>query len=220
MSECDCSEEYGPCERHSTLLVVREGASLHTADELTLILAADCVECGAVLSADHAAQLAELNKRAKIDRDPHSGCMWFTDPDDSESAQLIADTAESNLPDGIALFADDGYRIVRVSEDCPLREDVRPTITSVWSSYGHRFIGEDSDEAGNHYKRCLTCGALYQLAPRADDPTSGDYVAIDGSEPMACTGRIDMAHGYPGERETAYPDMWSDHNCNCLFCDS
>jgi hypothetical protein len=88
-------------------------------------------------------------------------------------------------------------------------------ITSVWSSFGHRFIGTgETDDVGNPYESCLTCGAVYELVRREDDPTGGDYTAANGDDPMPCTHDTSMAHGYPGERV----DGNADHNCNCLLC--
>lgn len=83
-------------------------------------------------------------------------------------------------------------------------------VVSVWSAYGHTFIGED----GNH-EQCLTCGALYQLLPADDDPTRGRYCAANGDDPNNCTHDTSMVHGYPGEREDG-----PNHDCNCLLCDS
>lgn len=83
-------------------------------------------------------------------------------------------------------------------------------ITHVWSSFGHRFMSDGGDET----ESCLMCGAMYQLTPRADDPSGGDYTAANGDDPHPCTGDTSMAHGYPGERV----DGNADHDCNCLLC--
>lgn len=86
-------------------------------------------------------------------------------------------------------------------------------ITSVWSSHGHRFIGEDEN-----YVSCLTCGALYQELAHADDLTRGAYLANNGGEPTYCTHNTSMGHGDPTEQD---PDIGLenfDHDCNCLFC--
>ena len=100
-------------------------------------------------------------------------------------------------------------------------------ITSVWSSYGHRFIG---DGEGEGYESCLTCGALYALIETPEGFNDGAYVAANGDEPMECTRDTGMAHGYPGERychEHQHPLDRSDHECehvahacNCLLCES
>jgi hypothetical protein len=86
-------------------------------------------------------------------------------------------------------------------------------VSSVWSSYGHRFMDD-----GEGYASCLTCGAMYQLRALADDPTRGEYVTAMGGEPAECTRDTSMVHGYPGERD--YHEGTKDHDCNCLFCDS
>lgn len=83
-------------------------------------------------------------------------------------------------------------------------------IVVVWSAFGHRFIGED----GNH-EQCLTCGAVFQLLPEPSDPARGSYCAVDGSDPVWCSGDTGTVHGYPSEREDG-----PNHGCNCLLCDS
>jgi hypothetical protein len=90
------------------------------------------------------------------------------------------------------------------------QQDEQPIITSVWSSYGHRFIGEDGSES------CLTCGAMYELSPDEAGGTSGHYHAANGDEPMQCSHDTSMAHGYPGERTGGNVD----HVCNCILCNS
>lgn len=89
-----------------------------------------------------------------------------------------------------------------------------PPISSVWSSYGHRFMSTDSEDD----EVCLMCGAMYRLQRTTDDPTRGEYIAHDGSEPLPCSGRTDLNHGYPGEVEE--PSAAEEIRCNCLFCDS
>ena len=93
-------------------------------------------------------------------------------------------------------------------------------VSSVWSSYGHRFMSDGEE----NYESCLTCGAMYQLLALEDDPTRGEYVAADGSTPNDCSRDTSMSHGYPGERVC---DECEDgacehcaHDCNCVWCDS
>lgn len=86
-------------------------------------------------------------------------------------------------------------------------------IISVWSSYGHAFMNADDG-----MESCLTCGALYELKAVGPDPTHGSYMAMNGDEPVYCTGNTNMAHGYTGEREPYEGD--ESHACNCLLCDS
>lgn len=121
MSEitCECSDEYGPCERHGETLVVREGASQRTADDLTLVLIDDLLACGAELSAMGRFTLDELTAAAERDRDPVSGCMWFADSDVADAARDLAWQLENYVAD-LWVIHEDGYRIVRPSDDCPL----------------------------------------------------------------------------------------------------
>ena len=81
-------------------------------------------------------------------------------------------------------------------------------VVSVWSAYGHRFIGSDGET-----EQCLTCGAVYELLAYADDPTRGVYLASNGDGPHECSRDTSMAHGYAGEREDG-----PNHNCNCILC--
>ena len=74
-------------------------------------------------------------------------------------------------------------------------------VVSVWSAYGHRFIGTDAPE----HESCLTCGAMYVLVNLGGG--RGEYTATNGAEPMPCTGDTSMAHGY----ETS-------SICNCVCC--
>lgn len=97
-------------------------------------------------------------------------------------------------------------------------------IVSVWSSYGHRFMGTNSPE----YESCMTCGAMFELRKTPDGPSDGEYVAADGSEPIQCTGDTGSVHGYMGEKycmECTHDDGPCEHeratdDCNCLFCSS
>jgi hypothetical protein len=116
---CECSDEYGPCELHGQTLVIREGASQRTADDLTLVLIDDLVSVGAELSAFGRLELERLTAAAERDRDPVSGCMWFSDPDDADAARTLADQLESYVAD-LCVIHDDGYRIVKPAADCPL----------------------------------------------------------------------------------------------------
>jgi hypothetical protein len=95
-------------------------------------------------------------------------------------------------------------------------------VSSVWSTYGHRFMGTDEPT----HESCLTCGAMYQLLADADDPSRGEYMTVGGGPPAECTGDTGMAHGYPGERfchehqHDDEPCAHVTHDCPCLFCDS
>lgn len=121
MTECFCSDEYGPCELHADTLVVREGASLHTDDELSLLLVHDLVECGVKLSADDTAELARLQAALNAAYDPHAGTAHFSDPHDSSAAHELAVRADQDA-DGLYVARDGGYVISRPHADCPLLE--------------------------------------------------------------------------------------------------
>jgi hypothetical protein len=113
---CDCSDEYGPCEQHCELLVVREGASLRTADELALVRCDDIIDVGDFPEADaRRGDLARLWAALELSRTPGSGCAWFCDPDDAEEAHELAARMEDDLPEDVRVYVDDGYRIVRLT---------------------------------------------------------------------------------------------------------
>lgn len=112
---CDCSEDYGPCEQHSTILVQREGSSARTADELAIVFIDDAIALGASLS-----RTAELDISA-LTWDGH----WLAaDPEgQSDTLYHYQDQIESDLysldtPDNVASWhvqRDDGYIISHVT---------------------------------------------------------------------------------------------------------
>jgi hypothetical protein len=116
-SACDeCSEEYGPCEEHGEVLVQREGASLRTGSESTVVQVEDCVGLGVELSAGERELLAEA-KRALSGSE-----RWIDDTDLAEALSETARDVAARLPEGVAMWSDDGYRIVRMREHCPLMD--------------------------------------------------------------------------------------------------
>ena len=106
-------------------------------------------------------------------------------------------------------------------------------IVSVWSSYGHRFMGtgECPDEDGrDSYESCLTCGAEYVLKNLGDG--NGEYITNGGDQPNHCTYDTGMVHGIErvcqgGNGSGCDKSKESDdgtcehtrHNCNCVQCD-
>lgn len=60
MTDCDCSEEYGPCESHCIQVIARDGASSRTADDVAYRLVMDAVDLGARLSKEDESFLAGL----------------------------------------------------------------------------------------------------------------------------------------------------------------
>ena len=119
---CGCSYEFGPCENHADYLVIREGASLHTANELSLLLADDLRDCGVVFSDDQTRRYDELSKRLSAAENPTSGCAWFAEDDDAQAAHELAYELEIQA-DGLWMLSDDGYVIVRPHADCPLLDN-------------------------------------------------------------------------------------------------
>jgi hypothetical protein len=117
---CECSEDYGPCEQHSEVLVVREGASLHTADELAALLIHDLVDNGW-------AELSPFGADVLRDADEAFGRgeRWLEDATLQESLFSVADQVESAAAD-VWVTHDDGYVIVRPHDDCPLLADGEP----------------------------------------------------------------------------------------------
>ncbi|UGQ10530.1 hypothetical protein LO772_27345 [Yinghuangia sp. ASG 101] len=102
-------------------------------------------------------------------------------------------------------------------------------ITHVWSSFGHRFYSAGCDhEDGSSCESCMTCGAVFELRPRVDDPGGGDYIAANGDDPTPCTGDTAMCHGeQPCQADGGRPCNGDDadgpcphesHECNCLIC--
>lgn len=125
----ECSDEYGPCEDHGTAVVIRDGASTRTADELAVIYCDDAAALleelgGTVLNTDRdivqdAWKLLETERR--------HGVAWFPEDDAGEMLDeclRLGDALAADLS-GLGHFTywDDGYTIVRVHENCPLLED-------------------------------------------------------------------------------------------------
>ena len=120
--DCGCSEEYGPCEDHATVLAQREGASTRSADDLANVFMYDAWEL--IPTAHEKIRTKELADEyaAKLDDARHMGVAWL-EGDDAQALHDDASMVETWLPSGIMVLWDDGYRIVRVHDDCPLIAD-------------------------------------------------------------------------------------------------
>lgn len=105
-NECDCSDEFEPCDEHCELLVMREGSAVRTADELNILFCREAVDLGAFLTPDETVELDEIE--AKCDR-------WLDDLELADALIDLADRVECRLPDGVLVYFEDGYRIVRVT---------------------------------------------------------------------------------------------------------
>ena len=110
-SECGCSEDYGPCEQHGTVLAQRDGAAVRTADELARVFIDDATDIGAELSSYGADVVAAA------DAEFATGERWLT-ADAGEALLDLVHQVEATL-DAWVIW-EDGYCIVRPSADCPL----------------------------------------------------------------------------------------------------
>jgi len=116
--ECECGEEYGPCEEHGTVLAQREGASLRTADELLSVYLHDARSIDPEVLSPYG-----LDVLARADAALDGPASWL---DDSELADELAGVAwqvESALD--ADTYWEDGYIIVRVTGG-PLADDAAP----------------------------------------------------------------------------------------------
>lgn len=113
MATCDCTDEYGPCEDHGTVLAQREGASLRSADELAVVYLDDALgidpDC-----------LSPYGRQVKADAEAGFDGSWIGDPDLADALRDVVSQVESHL-DAWTVW-NDGYVIVKPSADCPLVE--------------------------------------------------------------------------------------------------
>lgn len=113
MTECDCSEEYGPCEMHCVQLAQREGASLRTADELCLVYLDDALgidpECLSPYGLD-----VKLRAETAL-RELSDACMsnWLDDHQLADELRDVCWQVESHLD--AQTYWEDGYRIVKIT---------------------------------------------------------------------------------------------------------
>lgn len=135
--ECGCSEDYGPCEEHSTQLAQREGASTRTADALALVFLMDTRDmlighANAVDAIDRLTRDIDTALSWKWSGNAGSGDAgdgWIEEAleDGWTRAEELQDAvmrAESDLTMiGASTYWDDGYRILVMSDDCPLIAD-------------------------------------------------------------------------------------------------
>lgn len=106
---CECSDEYGPCETHGLVVAQRDGAGARrTADELLQVFVEDAVGLGVTLTDDECAVVSH------VDTELNGSQHWLDDADLSEALAELALDVEMRLPDGLAVYWDDGYRIVQM----------------------------------------------------------------------------------------------------------
>jgi hypothetical protein len=115
---CECSDEYGPCEQHGTILVSRDGAALRNPDEQVMQLIGDLLDVGAELSSWGHAEYLRLRDSLMPDEMDNN---HFTYPEDYGCADWLATQLEGTI-DAYVILQPDGYVIVDAHHDCPLLE--------------------------------------------------------------------------------------------------
>ena len=112
----ECSVECGPCELHGETLVQREGASLRTGDELSLLYLDDMESLGQGELSPYGADVrARAESALEANRSPRSGTAWIDDSDLADELNDVVFQVES--ASDYLTYWDDGYRIVKPSED-------------------------------------------------------------------------------------------------------
>lgn len=119
MPECECSDEFGPCEKHGEILAQRVGSSNRSADELCAVYLDDA------LGIDPACLSAYgLDVKARVDAAMSALGPFESWLDDVDLAQELRDLVwqvESYLSPLLTIW-DDGYVIVRITGG-PLSDD-------------------------------------------------------------------------------------------------
>lgn len=118
MTTCDCTEEYGPCEQHSELLVSREGASLHTADELVALFISDAVGVGVELSPWGKDVLSRAQEA--LAANTSMGVSWLPETEDGEALRDELATLQYQVESELAslelsVYWEDGFRILKLT---------------------------------------------------------------------------------------------------------
>lgn len=122
MTECECSEDYGPCEDHSEVLAQREGAAVRTSDELLAVFVGDVM---AILASEtgRAEDLLPGGSARETAADywrecPNGGWAPYDNRETYSLSKALADArdvAESLLPADVYAWWDDGYVIARLT---------------------------------------------------------------------------------------------------------
>lgn len=122
--DCDCTEEFGPCEQHSELFVSREGASLRTADELLTVFLNDAKDLGAELSPYGQDVLTRADAALmEYAKENVSFSAWLDDAELQDELATVVSQLETELYTlGYSIYWEDGYRIVKITGG-PFKED-------------------------------------------------------------------------------------------------
>lgn len=104
-------------------VIIREGASLRTADELGVLFVEDAVSLGAELSPWGRTTLDRLNALLSEWRDPQSGTAWLPESDDREDLYALQSQMETELYTlGYVVEHEDGY-VITLNDDDDDTED-------------------------------------------------------------------------------------------------
>lgn len=119
---CDCSEDWGPCEDHMDVIAQREGASTRTADDLVYVFLTDVL---AAAEDPEIRQGAEVNLRGlrtsltyweKETRwTDNYGCRWVSEEEPSEIHDEIPLGEGILAALGLSVNWEDGYVIYRLT---------------------------------------------------------------------------------------------------------
>ena len=102
---CGCSEDYGPCESHFDVSVMRIGSAAYSADELCERFIGDAVFLGVQLSEDDAEYFSAVEREL-------ANSAWIEDSDIAGGLSDLTNSVESQLSElGFYTEWDDGYRI-------------------------------------------------------------------------------------------------------------
>ena len=121
-TQCECSEEYGPCEEHCEVIAQRAGASSRTADDLAYVFLCDVldiVEDGGHAPTVTASGLASLRDAVIYWEDDsrwddNYGCRWVKEDEDSIHDDIVwGEQVATDL--GLSVYWEDGYVISRVT---------------------------------------------------------------------------------------------------------
>ena len=123
-TECECSEEYGPCEDHSEVLAQRDGASTRTGDELLAVFIGDAegIIGRPITEWDASAVAAEYweatdNAGGWVDHDR------FPDLAEALHDAAIYGAESALYESGASVSWEDGYVISRITGGPLLEED-------------------------------------------------------------------------------------------------
>jgi len=116
---CGCSIFDGPCDAHSVVLVVRDGAAVRTADQLLVEFLADAHSLDTQCLSAYGWDVFDRARAALL------GESWFDDDGLRDEVTSVVYQVEEVLLSGDWWVTwSDGYVIRRVLDNCPLVTDL------------------------------------------------------------------------------------------------